>query len=445
MSQSIVAAILIVQKDRGSGVMGSNIPGNINSGSPDPLSVVKTIDSAIETRAAVLSFDGLTVSTLAFGGASLFWFLVSGTNISNLFNLSTLRLYMLVFLSVMILMSTWRLLNSSARRHRDTSPRLIAIWVQRIRIGPLLLVKSIHGFALSWLVLVYFDIPLMPRLALSLVFLSGVIGLILFYWPNRSIDWLVEGKSHGRLTSPSKAIIFLLLILVFGVSALAIYAGVLGALRYWAAFNIIHVRTVLLLATSIAILHQISRRFGEQSLLQELVAIRDSVAFERLSANDGWDRARLLIVGGNNADLIRPELDAIYKYMKMLKEAFKLFASFASALAKAIEETDSAEVEVSVLKEKMGKDYTDLMSLLKEFRDSAKNIKKFQEKAMRKARFAHYVYGDGGDLLVALKEAFVNQGIKLDGDLRELIKSSCELRQALERKGVKLNQVILEE
>ncbi len=385
----------------------------------DRSGVVDAIDKVIAVRSNIASADGLTVSTLSFGGASLLWFLVSGAGGSSGSVVGVLRLYVLSFVAAQLLKAAWYLVNEAGSGRPFGRPTLLAVWVRRLTYGPTFLVNAIHGAGASLVVLTCFDIHVGLRWALAVSFFMSVLNFAHAFWPVATAGWVVEGKTNGHYSNKGIALLTVLLLIVIAVGGLALYGSYAAGRKYGMSFTVHQVQIVLAIWALMLVLRKFSSRIGEFNILQNLAAIRDEVAFDMCEPEDGLARVRIMTVGGNAAELVRPEIESVARSMASMRKALRTFVAFANATAEAFDETTESSVKADVIWKKSGFGLDRINEVSNEIKEGQEVFKKLESRLIQKARVAYWAFGESNDSIRLVLEEFDRQRDKMKNELEE--------------------------
>ncbi len=316
--------------------------------------VVDSIDKAIATRASVASVDGLTISTLTLAGASLLWFVMSRPDLSGVSIVSALRAYTAAYVWFQCFAILFALVASAESTAPAAAPRIIAVWVRRLHHGPAFIVSAVHGTALALVSWFLFDIALVLRIALVVSLLAPVLTLTHAYWPIAAIGWTVESAAIPRLRKSGYAVIGGLLTIVLSIGVAAVVGASRSIGRHYSEYTMDTLRFVLVFSALVLVANRVAKRLGESNVLSRLAVLRDEVAFGRSSPELGLARARLLLVGGDLADFVQPELEAIANSMDTLRNAMATFVKFGTAMGEAFRDTTDDSVETAEIWRRAG-------------------------------------------------------------------------------------------
>lgn len=396
-------------------------------------SAVDSIDKAIGVRTGVAGVDGLAVSTLTLAAASLLWFIASRPNLSDANIVSALQAYTAAFVMFQCVKFFLAVVSNSKRE--TAAPRIVAVWVRRLHHGPVFVCRALHGLVLALVAGFTFEVAWVVRAALIASMVAPVLTLTHAYWPVTAIEWTIESAAIPKMNRRGYAIIGGLIVVVCMIGALAAIGACMAVHSNYTLYTMETLRLFLVFIALVLVANRVAWRIGEANVLGRLVAVRDEVQFGRISPELGLARARLMLIGGDLADFVQPELEAVASNMAVMRRAMATLVEFTCAMGEAFGEAPGESIPTAAIWKKTGFGPERLKELQSEIASAQRDWDGIHSRLRKKANLAAWSLGGPNEALKPVMDELDRQARIMREERRKLHNALVRSRLVFEEQA----------
>lgn len=406
---------------------------------PSKADVVSQIDRTLAASASLSTADGLTLAVLASGGATIVWYVVSDPSLRGVLEPSAIRLYILLWLLIRIASAIWRFVFGDRAHGTEPRPRLVSAWARKMQFGPIMLADAIHGVALAIGVVTLFNVPMLLRIPIAGLCLLETIGFIGLYVVLRDSDWIPNALGKFELTPRGNFIVggvvlmwLTCILAAFGTALLAMRGG-LGT------FDFEDFRSTLAILSVIIILRMICARVAAQQYLKYMLTLRNDIEFDLVDPAVGLAYAKVLVAGGDVAELIRPELERIRTIAADYSNTLRIYTKLLDIIATEFSDPATKTILKSDIREKLGDDYQHLAEQKEIASRNIRDSRRWEGQMLRKLRLAQLVFGTTAEAMSLLDDEIASFRGRCAESRAEVRKSAGRLKRLLEARHLDID------